>query len=363
MDKEKLNKLLITENKSIKEAMQQIGPASAKILFVIDDHKKLVGTVTDGDIRRGLLKGLQFDDKVEAVAFRNFVAVKKSTPNLISCVKRLIKETKIEQIPIVDESGKIVDAILLIDIMETNGDPMPSELRSNPVVIMAGGVGTRLDPFTKILPKPLIPVGDLPVIDVIMNNFHRHGMNRFIYTLNYKKEYIKLYLSENNRDYKIDWVEETDFQGTAGSLSLLKDKVSETFFVVNCDSLLDVDYGKILRWHARHKAMITIIGCHREYKIPFGVLQLANGKLERIQEKPIHDMIINTGVYVMEPGVMEYIPEGKSMDMNELIELVSEKENVSVFTVYDGWFDLGQWKEYEKNIDKIDRLASGLKLF
>lgn len=354
MDKDKLNKLLITGDKSIKEAMQQIGPASAGILFVVDDHKKLVGTLTDGDIRRGLLRGRQFDDRVEAVAFKKFMAVKKDTPNLIGYVKRMIKETMNEQIPIVDENGQIVDVILLIDVMETNGNTVPQVLRSNPVVIMAGGIGTRLDPFTKILPKPLIPVGDLPVIDVIMKNFYRYGMHRFTYTLNYKKEYIKLYLSENNRGYKIDWVEETEFLGTAGSLSLLKDKISETFFVANCDSLLTVDYGKILRWHARQKAMITIIGCHREYKIPFGVLQLADGKLEKILEKPVHDMIINTGVYVMEPGVLDYIPAGQHIDMNELIDRVSAKEKVSVYTVYDGWLDIGQWKEYKKNIDKID---------
>jgi len=354
MDRDQFEKLLITGDKSIKTAMQQIGPASAGILFVVDDQRKLLGTLTDGDIRRGLLKGLQFDDKVDAVAFKNFVAVSEDTPDLVRYVKNLIKETMNEQIPIVDAQGRIVDVVLLIDIVAANGEKQAPVLQSNPVVIMAGGIGARLDPFTKVLPKPLIPVGDLPVIEVIMKNFYRYGMHRFTYTLNYKKEYIKLYLSENNRSYQIDWVEEPEFLGTAGSLALLKERLGETFFVANCDSLLNVDYNRILRWHARQKAMITIIGCHREYKIPFGVLQLAEGKLEKIREKPVHDMIINTGVYVMEPEVLDYIPEGRPMDMNDLIGRVSAREKVSVFTVYDGWLDIGQWKEYKQNIDKID---------
>jgi dTDP-glucose pyrophosphorylase/CBS domain-containing protein len=357
MDRERFEKLLITGDKTIKQAMQQIGPASAGILFVVDDQRKLVGTLADGDIRRGLLKGLQFDDKVTAVMFKNFVAVAEDTPDLVRYVKKLIKETMIRQIPIVDAQGRIVDVILLIDIVENNGDHPAPTMRSNPVVIMAGGKGTRMDPFTKVLPKPLIPVGDLPIIEVIMNNFYRCGLHRFTYTLNYKKEYIKLYLAENNRQYEIDWVEEADFLGTAGSLALLKERIDQTFFVANCDSLLNVDFSRILRWHVRQKALITIIGCHQEYKIPFGVLQLAEGRLEKIQEKPVHDMIINTGVYVMEPDVLAYIPEGKPMDMNELIERVSAQGKVSVYTVYDGWLDIGQWKEYKQNIDKIDPTA------
>jgi len=354
MDSEQLRKLLISGDKTVKQAMQQIGPASAGILFVVDAGDKLLGTITDGDIRRGLLRGVKFDDNVDAVTFKDFVYVKHDTRELNKTVKKLMLKTRNEQIPVLDSRGCIIDVMLLIDILGANNEKKTPKIVPNQVVIMAGGIGSRLDPFTKILPKPLIPVGDLPVIEVIMNSFHRYGISRFTYTLNYKKEYIKLYLSENNYKYDIDWVEEPDFLGTAGSLSLLKDKLSKTFFVTNCDSLLDVDYGEILRWHTSQDAKITIIGCHREYKIPFGVLQLADGKLEKIREKPVHDMIINTGVYVMEPDVLDYIPDEATMDMNELIENVSAREKVSVYTVYTGWLDIGQWKEYKKNIDKIE---------
>jgi len=358
MNSEQLSKMLISGDRTVKQAMQQIGPASAGILFVVDIENKLLGTITDGDIRRGLLRGVRFDENIDAVTFKDFVYVNHDAPDLHTTVKKIMLETRNEQIPVLNSEGQITDVMLLIDIFGENSKKELPKLVSNQVVIMAGGVGSRLDPFTKILPKPLIPVGDLPVIEVIMNNFYRYGMHRFTYTLNYKKEYIKLYLSENNHRYDIDWVEEPNYLGTAGSLSLLKQKLRETFIVTNCDSLLDVDYTKILKWHARQKAKITIIGCHREYEIPFGVLQLADGKLEKIKEKPVHDMIINTGVYVMEPDALDHIPEGQPMDMNQLIDRVSAQDKVSVFTVYDGWLDIGQWKEYKQNIGKIDGTAA-----
>jgi len=173
--------------------------------------------------------------------------------------------------------------------------------------------------------------------------------------LNYKKEYIKLFLKENNFPYSIDWVEEEEFMGTAGGLSLLNNKIDDTYFVVNCDSLLDVDYGNVLKWHKEHSASITVLGCHNEVKIPFGVLELSNGRLERISEKPAHDVIINTGVYVMEAHVNKYIPEKGQMDMNTLIDLVARKEKVIVYPIYNGWFDLGQWKEYENTIKHLEK--------
>jgi NDP-sugar pyrophosphorylase family protein len=137
---------------------------------------------------------------------------------------------------------------------------------------------------------------------------------------------------------------------------LLKEKITDSFFVVNCDSILEIDFDEVLKWHKRHKAAMTIIGCHNEVKIPFGVLELSNGKLNRILEKPVHDVIINTGAYVMEPQMLSYIPEGNYMDMNELINLVIEKEKISVYPISGGWFDIGQWEEYKKSVEKLGGL-------
>ena len=194
-----------------------------------------------------------------------------------------------------------------------------------------------------------------------MNKFYESGFSKFIYTLNYKKEYIKLYLMENNLPYKKDWIEEEEFLGTAGSLSLLKDKITETFFVTNCDTIVDVNYADVLKWHKKQKAIITIIGCHNEINIPFGILQLSNGKLDRMLEKPVHDVIINTGIYVMEPEVLSFIPEGKYLDMNNLIDLYTETKKISVYPISYGWVDIGKWDEFNKNIKHLEDLTTNEK--
>jgi len=190
-----------------------------------------------------------------------------------------------------------------------------------------------------------------------MEKFYKYGFNKFIYSLNYKNEFVKVFLKENDFPYSIDWIEEESFLGTAGSISMLKGKVQESFFVTNCDTLLDVDFMDILVWHKEHKASITIIGSYNELKIPFGVLEMSNGKLDRILEKPVHDLLINTGVYVMEPHVLSYISQGMQIDMNHLIETVARKEKISVYPIYSGWLDIGQWEGYKKGIGILEGLS------
>src|SRR3990170_6307824 len=310
MDKRKLESILILSDTTIKQAMQKLSDTQERILFVVDIDKKLLGTINDGDIRRALINGLKFDDSVGNVMHKNFVSVDRDIVDIEGYSKKLMLEKKIEQIPVLDGTGVISDVILWTDIIGEGKGSEPANLFDTPVVIMAGGKGTRLDPFTRILPKPLIPIGNKPVIEIIMERFYKYGFHCFTYTLNYKKEYLKLFLKENPFPYTIDWVEEDDFLGTAGSLSLLKDKIDDTFFVVNCDSLLEINFEQVIHWHKEQKASMTVIGCHNEVKIPFGVLQLSDGRLQSISEKPVHDVIINTGVYVMEPHVLSYLPDG-----------------------------------------------------
>lgn len=353
MDKAKLIKLMTSADTTIKEAMQKLDETAEKILFVVDDKKRLLGTVTDGDIRRGIINNIGFQDSIEGIIQRECTSTKQGMPEMEEYAKQMMVKLKIEQIPVLDENNVIVDVILWTDFLGGGVHLQTPTSKQNYVVIMAGGRGTRLDPFTKILPKPLIPIGNKTVIELIMERFYKYGFGNFIYTLNYKKEYLKLYLKESNFQYSIEWVEEPDFLGTAGSLTLLKDKIKDTFFVVNCDSLLDYDFEEILKWHKKSDAAMTIIGCHNEVKIPFGVLELSNGRLANMLEKPVHDVIINTGIYVMEPHVISSIPKGRAVDMNEVIDLISKKEKVSVYPISSGWFDLGQWKEYQKSIEKL----------
>lgn len=356
MDKSKLKLLLVTIDISIKVAMQKLSDTAERILFVVDDKERLVGTLSDGDIRRAIINGLKFSDPIGKVMYRDFRYAKldEDKHKVEEYVKSVMKKEKVDIVPILNSDGVIVDVIMWLDIIKESGLAIPSELYSNHVVLMAGGEGVRLAPFTNIFPKPLIPVGNRPVIDIIMENFYKSGFHKFIYTLNYKKEYIKLFLKELEHDnYDIDWIEEEEFMGTIGSLSLLKDKINDTFFVANCDSLLKTDFAEILLWHKNHNAAITIVGCHNEIKIPYGVLELADGKLDNILEKPAHDVIINTGIYVIEPHIIDYINKDEKLDMNYLINRVKIKEKVSVFPIYNGWFDIGQWEVYKKSINQM----------
>lgn len=353
MDKNTLKSLFILDSANLKQAMQKLSETAKQILFVTDRQNKLLGTVTDGDIRRGLLDGLSFSDRIKEVMNEKYSSLNDDMPELKKLSKKVMIEKKIEQIPVLNRSGEIVDIILWTDLFEP-AEQKDKSAHPNNVIIMAGGKGTRLDPFTRILPKPLIPIGNKPVIELIMDKFHKHGFSNFIYTLNHMKEYVKLFLKENDFPYSIDWIEEKEFLGTAGSLSLLKGKVTDPFFVINCDSILDVDFEDILSWHKKQDALLTVIGCHKEIKVPFGVLKLKNGYLSSIDEKPTYDVTINTGVYVMDPSVIDMIPKDAPMDMNVLIDIISQTGKVTVYPIHDGWFDIGQWEEYKKNLIKLD---------
>ena len=352
MDKHILYSLIISSNTTIKQAMQKLNETGRKILFVTDEYSRILGVITDGDIRDALLCGMEFTVKVDKVMNTNYIYVESYRHDKLEKVKQLMLDMNVSQIPSIDSSGIIVDLFVWTDVFNTHPHRKDKEY-SNQVIVMAGGKGTRLDPFTKIFPKPLIPINDKPVIEHIMERFHKFGFNRFTYTLNYKKEYIKLFLKERNFPYAIDFIEEETFLGTAGSLSLLRNKIEETFFVINCDSLLDLDFEELLKWHKEQAVAITIVGCHNEVNIPFGVLDIADGKLLRIREKPSNDVIINTGAYVMEPHVISYLTEGRFIDMNTLIDTVGAKDKIAVFPICGGWYDLGQWEEYHNALMKI----------
>lgn len=357
MDKTKLISLLIPPDCTIKHAMHKLNETAEKILFVIDKAAgKLVGTLTDGDIRRGLINGLKFTDHVEGIMWKQFFSISYKETNKKEKARTVMLRDKIEHIPILNKTGGIADIIVWADIFLEGEDKEKKRLFSNPVIIMAGGKGTRMAPFTRILPKPLIPIGEKPVIEIIMEKFYAYGFHNFIYTLNYKKEYIKAFLKEGNLPYKIKWVEEKDFMGTAGSIRLLKDRLKETFFVSNCDIILNADFADILEWHRKEKNIMTLLGCHKEIKIPYGVLEMEHGALRDFREKPNYDVIINTGVYAIEPEVISLIPKDKFMDMNVLIELAAKKGKVSVYPISEGWFDVGQWDEYNQSLKELDLL-------
>lgn len=357
MEKELLKSLLIAPHSTVKEAIQRLNETGRKILFITDAQDRLLGTLSDGDIRRGIISGFVLTAPVDSIMRKNFHALPANTPDLPQSARRLMQQHMIEQVPVVDAQGVIIDVKLWIDFLGEGSSRVPVKAvsRDNHVVIMAGGKGTRLDPFTKILPKPLIPLGDKPIIENIMDRFHENGFSRFILILNYKKDMIKAYFGDKSLAYDITFVDEDQFYGTAGGLFLLRDLIKKPFIVTNCDTILEGSYHDFYQWHHEHNNIMTIIGSHKEFTVPYGVLCMNNGVLDRIDEKPKLDIFINTGTYIFDASVFDFIKDRQHLDMDKLIRMIKDlrTDRVGVYPHWGGWFDIGQWEEYRKSLKEL----------
>jgi dTDP-glucose pyrophosphorylase len=364
MEKDKIKLSFISSGSTIKQAINRLNETGHRILFVTDTDERLTGTVTDGDIRRGIVNGIQLTDAVSGIMNTKFLSIKADSPDKTREAERLMQKHLISHIPVLDMRGKITDVISWIDCLNLEMSPQrqTKETFENAVVIMAGGRGTRLDPFTKILPKPLVPLRDKPIIEHIMDRFFVNGFSRFILIVNYKKEMIKSYFSDTKLPYSIEFVDEAEYSGTAGGLSLLRNKIDSAFIVTNCDTILEGEFSDFFKWHREHNNLLTIIGSHKEIEVPYGVLSMNNGLLLGIDEKPKIDLFINTGTYILESSLLGYIADGECIDMDKFIDKVktATNERVGVYPHWGGWLDLGQWDEYRKSLKKIGECTDEL---
>lgn len=348
---ERTKNLLIESTHSIKEAIRQLNDNRLQILVVVNEEGCLAGTITDGDIRRAILGNISFDEPVTRIMNANpkFLREGEERQALL-----IFKRDRIRAIPLLNRDNIVIDLILVDDFLEGQ---VKSVEKTNQVIIMAGGQGTRLDPFTKILPKPLIPVGDKPIIEVIMRNFKRYGFNNFVVSLNYKADYIKLYFSENPDGYNIAYTHEKEALGTAGAIGLAKANLQETFIVSNCDVIIEVDFEEFLNYHQSQKNDITIVGVVKHMQVPYGVIEASDGNLVRMVEKPEYNLVVNSGVYALEPQMVDLIPHGQFFNMPDLIAKAKEAGfKVGVFPVSSNWFDVGQWEEYQRTLDYFKKV-------
>lgn len=333
-------KLLVEKDVRIKDAMKMIDALEPKILFVAEDGK-LMGSLTDGDLRRYLIGGGNVDGNVYDACNR----APKRIAHSLEEAKEMLGKGFIA-IPIVDKDNRITD----IYIGKRRSVQSRNKLNI-PVVINAGGKGKRLDPFTKILPKPLIPVGDLPIIEHIMRRYEDAGCSEFHIIVNYKKELIKSYFKEIDREYPITWTDEKEPLGTGGGLSLLKNKLKDTFFFVCCDSLILTDYSEILKFHRKNQNDITMICSEKHITIPYGIVHKDdNNVLETIEEKPEYTFLTNTAMYLVEPNVLKDMKKNEKIDFPEFIRQEQEKgKKIGIYSVAEeDWLDMGQMSELEK---------------
>ncbi|MCD4781611.1 MAG: CBS domain-containing protein [Candidatus Omnitrophica bacterium] len=350
-----IKKLFINGTISLKEAMKKISKEGQGVLIVVDGQSMLMGMLTDGDIRRAILSGHPYSDAIDGIYndHPHFV----SEPTSHEQIRNIMLQDRIEAVPVVDDNKRIIDVVFWDDIISETVQ-RPKRKLNVPVVIMAGGKGTRLDPFTRILPKLLIPIGEKAIIDIIIDKFAFYGITQFYISINNKAKIVKAYFEERYSDYHLHYLEETRPLGTAGSLKALPRKFKGSFFVSNCDIIVDCDYSDIYGFHCEKNNDITIVGSHRHFVIPYGVCEIKNGgTLKSINEKPEYDFLVNTGMVVLKRSVLKYIPRNKEFHMTDLISSVQQKGGkVGVYPIDEkSWIDVGQWDEYKKVMENFEK--------
>ena len=350
-----MKNLLIQPNSNIKNALKQMSATGEKCLIVVDKKNKLLGTLSDGDLRKAILNGKIYEDKINEYYHKRPTFLRKENYSL-SQAKDIFLKKRIDVIPIVEELKKVVDVITFENIFKKNKSSIYSKTFSNTVIIMAGGKGTRLEPFTNVLPKPLVPINEKPVIEHIIERFIEYKVSNFYITSNYKSKILKAYFQETKPNFKLSFIDEPKPLGTAGGLSLLEGKIKKPFMVTNCDTIININFNDLMHFHISNGNDLTLVASSKQHIIPYGTCQLTKkGYLQKIVEKPKFDFFVNVGLYVLNPNLIKLIPKNKTYDMTHLIQMIKTiKRQVGVYPIDDeSWIDVGQWTEYHKAIDRL----------
>lgn len=352
MKNQDIEKRSIQETKSILDALKLMDSSKTKLLFVFKNNK-FEGILTIGDIQRAILQDANLTSSIQTILDRDKVYANEEES--VDDIKNKMTRLRAECMPVVDENGNLVKVYSWKDLFGSKSQTEYSALNL-PVVIMAGGMGSRLAPLTNIYPKPLIPIGEKTIVESIMDKFVNYNCHDFFMSVNYKADTIKNYFDFiNNPEYNVSYFQEDKPMGTAGSLRLLKDKINNTFFVSNCDILIEEDYANILEYHRTNKNELTVVAAVKTFSIPYGtIITGENGLLESIEEKPTLSFKINTGLYILEPSLLDDIPD-EFFHITHLMEkLKKEGRRVGVYPIsQNDWKDMGDWKEYLKLINVL----------
>lgn len=349
---ERLKQIFTPPNSTVKQALRKMDHAGKKILLVTDRKNRLLGTVTDGDIRRWILKNGSLKSSVTELMNKRPLFLNENYSQIKA--REIITSQRLECLPVLNADGCVTSSIWWMDFL---GTETPQSVNINlPVVIMAGGEGTRLGPITKILPKPLMPIGDKTILQRIMEHFFQYGCSDFFLSLNYKANLIKAYFGDLGHNFKINYVEEKKPLGTAGSLHMLKGKIKSTFFLSNCDIIVDADYSDILDFHKKNSNFITLVASMKHYTIPYGVCSIKRGgELKKLREKPEYDFLVNTGMYALEPEALKSIPANKFLHITDLItRSICLGKKIGVYPISEkSWIDTGQIEELQETLKRF----------
>ena len=337
---------------SLLEAMKRMDEVKMKTLFVLTGEQ-FEGLITIGDIQRAIISNISLKEPVGRILDRNkiygFISEGEDR------IKDKMRKLRAEVMPILDERGELTDVWFWEDLFKKV--ELPQRERINlPVVIMAGGKGTRLKPITNVIPKPLVPIGDKTILETILDQFEEIGCTKFYMSVNYKADIMKYYLSQLDHQYDIEFFQEDKPLGTIGSVSLLKGKIKTPFFVSNCDSINEQDYRDVYDYHVSNHNDLTIVTMVKTFRIPYGVIETGeDGLMVSLSEKPELTYQVNTGVYILNPSCIEEIPEGEFFHITHLMEKIKARGGrVGCFPVSEhAWKDMGEWPEYLKMINVL----------
>lgn len=342
------NPIFIIKTFSVLAALERMDLIKRKLLIILEGEK-FYGVLSIGDIQRAIINKYKLESSIDNILRKEITTC--SDNDSLESIKAKMIEFRTECMPILTENNTLTNLFFWEDLFGAKYE-FKKVILNLPVIIMAGGEGTRLKPLTNIIPKPLLPINEKTIIEDIMDRFVHVGCNEFFLSINYKAETIKNYFNVlDNPSYKVNYFEEDKPLGTAGSMFLIKNKINSTFFVSNCDILIDQDLDEIYDYHKKNENKITIVSAIKRYKIPYGTLETAeNGILSKLDEKPELVFQINTGMYILEPDVLNFIPENEFYHLTHLIEHVKNNGlRVGVFPIAENsWQDIGNWEDYSK---------------
>jgi dTDP-glucose pyrophosphorylase len=338
---------LLTSNQSIRQAMEAIDKSTLQIALVVDDNEHLLGTVTDGDIRRGLLRGLDLDSPAAEVMNTSPRVARQgmSRAELIELLRRY----GLHHMPLLDKTGRLVG-------LESDVRLYAGVEKENWIVLMAGGLGQRLRPLTDNMPKPLLPVGDRPLLEIIINRFTAQGFRKFFISVNYRADLVEAHFGDGTKfGAEIRYLREDQPLGTGGAVGLLPERPKLPLVVMNGDLLTTINFESLVDFHQEHRADLTLCVRRYSHQIPYGVAEIQSGEVVSITEKPNHECFISGGIYVLSPPVFDRLHPQRHIDMPDLMrELIAEKCRVTAFPVTEYWIDIGRIEDLERARQEID---------